>query len=70
MDFINIREEVIGKEANKNFMPMQPGDVQATFADIDDLMNYVDFQPETTLRTGIGKFISWYQDHYQAKFQS
>ena len=65
MDFIATIEQVMGKEAKKNMMPMQPGDVPATYADVQDLMDDVGFKPDTPLSVGIQKFVSWYQDYYR-----
>lgn len=65
MDFITSIEEKLGKVAKKNFMPMQPGDVPATYADVSDLYNDIDFQPQTTINYGVGKFIDWYLDYYK-----
>jgi UDP-glucuronate 4-epimerase len=62
--FINLIEDALGKEAKKNMMPMQPGDVPGTYADIDDLMNCVGFKPKTSIGTGIKKFIEWYKQYY------
>ena len=67
MDMISYLEEATGKEAAKNFMPMQPGDVYATYADVDDLMAEIDFKPSTPLRQGLGKFVSWYKDYYDVE---
>lgn len=64
--FIEIIEECLGKKARKNLMPMQPGDVPATYANIDDLMRDVGFKPSTTLEEGIPRFIAWYKDYYTA----
>jgi len=63
--FIEIVEECLGKKARKNLLPMQPGDVPATYADIDDLMRGVGFKPDTTLEEGIPRFIAWYKDYYK-----
>ncbi len=63
MDFIEAIENAVGKEAQKDFMPMQPGDVKATCADVDDLMRDVGFKPATPLREGIEKFIDWYKEY-------
>jgi UDP-glucuronate 4-epimerase len=60
MDFINILEELTGKEATKEMLPMQPGDVYATFADIDELVNDTKIKPETTLQAGLEKFVAWW----------
>ena len=64
MDFISTIEKAMGKEAVKQFEPMQPGDVTATFADVEDLKAAVGFSPETPLNVGIGKFVAWYQSYY------
>ena len=63
--FIEIIEDCLGKKARMNMLPMQPGDVPATYANIDDLMRDVGFRPETTLEEGIPRFISWYRDYYR-----
>jgi UDP-glucuronate 4-epimerase len=65
LHFISIIEEELGKKAKKNMMPMQPGDVPATYADVDDLIHAVDFKPGTPLETGIKNFISWYLSYYK-----
>ena len=65
LHFINIIEEALGRKAEKKMLPMQPGDVPATYADVDDLIKAVDFKPGTPLETGIRNFISWYLDYYQ-----
>jgi len=64
MEFIGVIEKVIGKKAKKEFLDLQPGDVPATYADIDDLIKDVGFKPETTIETGIKQFILWYNDYY------
>ena len=64
MKFISILEDYLGKKAQKNFLPMQPGDVPATCADVDDLMKDVGFKPETPLKEGIKKFVEWYKEYY------
>lgn len=63
--FIEILEEKLGKKAIKNFMPIQPGDVPATYADVDDLINAVGFKPNTSIEEGIGKFVEWYAKYYK-----
>jgi UDP-glucuronate 4-epimerase len=65
MAFIEAIEDKLGKKAIKNLLPMQDGDVPATYADVEDLMRDVDFKPETPIREGIGKFIDWYLDYYK-----
>ena len=64
MDFIGAIESALGKEAKKKFMPMQPGDVPATFADVEDLSQAVGFRPDTPLSEGISHFVDWYLDYY------
>lgn len=65
MTFIEAIEKSVGKKAIKNMMPIQDGDVPATFADVDDLMREVDFKPATPIEEGIGKFVDWYRSYYQ-----
>lgn len=64
LDFIKIIETTIGKEAVKNFMPMQDGDVVSTFADVSDLMEDFGYKPDTNLVSGIKKFVDWYRNFY------
>lgn len=63
--FIETIENVLGKKANKNYMEMQPGDVLATYANVDDLVEDVDFAPNTPLAEGIERFARWYRDFYK-----
>lgn len=63
--FIEVLEKNIGKKAQKNVLPMQPGDVPTTYADADDLMNDVGFKPDTPLEEGIKKFVQWYKGYYK-----
>jgi UDP-glucuronate 4-epimerase len=63
MDFIGAIEKAIGKTAEKEFLPMQPGDVAATYADIDALVEAVDYHPKTPVQDGINNFIAWYMEH-------
>jgi UDP-glucuronate 4-epimerase len=67
MKFIDTIEHHIGKEAIKNYMDIQMGDVPATYADVDDLMNDVGFKPNTSINAGIGNFIKWYKEFYKNK---
>jgi len=62
--FIEVLENVIGKKANKEYLDLQPGDVIATYADIDDLTDDVDFKPSTPIESGIDKFVAWYKEYY------
>lgn len=63
--FIEILETNIGKKAQKNMLPMQPGDVPITYANVDDLMNDVGFKPSIPLENGIQRFVEWYKQYYQ-----
>lgn len=63
MDFINTLENLIGKKANIEFLPMQPGDVKATYADITDLQKAVGFSPATPLEVGLRHFVEWYKKY-------
>lgn len=65
MDFITTIEQAMGKTAEKNMMPMQPGDVPATYADVQDLIDDVGFKPDTPLSEGIAKFVEWYREYYE-----
>jgi UDP-glucuronate 4-epimerase len=62
--FIEVLEQSLGKAAIKNFLPMQPGDVPATYADVSDLTRDVAFAPRTTIEDGVRKFVDWYRGHY------
>lgn len=66
-DFINILETLIGKKAIIEYLPMQPGDVQRTFADISDLQIDIGFSPSTQLEEGLGLFVEWYKRFYLKK---
>jgi UDP-glucuronate 4-epimerase len=65
MDFIAIIEKALGREAKKNFLPLQPGDVPTTYADVADLSANIGFEPNTSIETGIEKFVAWYRDYYK-----
>ncbi len=65
MTFIEVIEKALGKTAEKNFLPMQPGDVPSTYADVDDLMRDVGFKPSTTIDEGIHRFVQWYREYYK-----
>ncbi|HUV49716.1 MAG TPA: NAD-dependent epimerase [Anaerolineae bacterium] len=67
MEFIAAIENILGKKAEKEFLDLQPGDVPATYADIDDLIKDVGFKPATTIEAGIACFLSWYKDYYGHK---
>lgn len=63
--FIEVLEECTGKKAIKNMLPLQPGDVLATYADIEDLTRAVGFMPVTSIETGIARFVEWYRSYYK-----
>ena len=62
--FIEVLEDCLGKKAIKNMLPLQPGDVPYTYADTQDLMNDVGYQPDTKIEVGIAKFVDWYRRFY------
>ncbi len=64
LSFIEILEKAIGKEAKKEFMPMQPGDVKETYADISGLQKAVGFEPKTPIEVGVPAFVDWYKQYY------
>jgi UDP-glucuronate 4-epimerase len=65
MDFVAALERATGRVAVKNFLPMQPGDVPATYADVGDLIRDTGFAPNTPLGDGIERFVAWYRDYYR-----
>ncbi|SNS43403.1 UDP-glucuronate 4-epimerase [Anaerovirgula multivorans] len=67
MKFINVLEEKIGKEAEKIYMDMQPGDVLRTYADVSDLERDINFKPGTSIEEGLGKFVEWYKEYYNVE---
>jgi len=67
LDFIKTLEKAIGKEATKNFMDMQDGDVVSTYADVSDLINDFEYKPDTSLEVGIERFVKWYKEFYTDK---
>ncbi|MDH5493271.1 MAG: NAD-dependent epimerase/dehydratase family protein, partial [Myxococcales bacterium] len=64
MEMIRAVERCLGKEAKKNLLPMQPGDVPATYADVDALAEAVGFRPQTPLDVGIARFVEWYREFH------
>lgn len=64
MDYIETLERCLGKTAVKEFLPMQPGDVYRTCADVTDLMRDYDFKPNTTIEEGLSRFVQWYRGYY------
>jgi len=65
MHFIEVLEDCLGKKAEMNMLPLQPGDVLATYADVDNLVQDVGFKPNTSIEAGIERFVAWYRDYYQ-----
>ncbi len=65
MDFIEAIENELGIKAEKNLLPMQPGDVPATWADVSDLVTNLDYKPDTSIKKGIKNFVSWYREFYK-----
>jgi UDP-glucuronate 4-epimerase len=64
MRYIEVLEETLGIEAKKNYLPMQPGDVPDTYADVTELVRDVDYRPSTPVEDGIRNFVAWYKDYY------
>jgi UDP-glucuronate 4-epimerase len=67
MEFIETLEEAIGKKAIKEYYPMQKGDMERTFADIDDLQQAIGYRPSTTIKTGLTRFVKWYKEYYKVE---
>ena len=65
LDVVRLLEEAIGKRAKRELLPMQPGDVPATYAEVDDLMRDVGFRPATSIADGIARFIDWYRAYHR-----
>ena len=65
MKFINALESALGKEAEKVYMDMQPGDVLRTYADVSDLERDINFKPATSIEDGLKKFVEWYEEYYE-----
>ena len=65
MRFIEVIEQALGKKAKTIMLPMQPGDVPATYADVDELVRDVGFKPETPIEVGIERFVKWYREYYE-----
>lgn len=63
--YIQVLEDCLGKRADKNFLPMQAGDVPATYADVDDLVRDFDYRPATSLEQGVSEFVRWYREYYR-----
>ncbi|MFC5652886.1 NAD-dependent epimerase [Paenibacillus solisilvae] len=68
--FISVIEKKLNKTAIKEYLPMQPGDVHETYADVDDLVNDIDFKPQTSIEEGLDKFLDWYLQYYGVKTEN
>lgn len=66
MRYIEVLEDCLGKQAEKNMLPLQPGDVPATYADVSDLVRDVDYKPDMPIEQGIANFVDWYRGYYGA----
>jgi UDP-glucuronate 4-epimerase len=65
LEYIGCIEAALGRTARKNLLPLQDGDVPATYADVDALSDWTGFAPKTDIRTGIGRFVDWYRGYYR-----
>jgi len=65
MHYIEVLEDCLGKKAVKNMLPMQPGDVQATYADVSELVKAIDYKPALSVEEGMSRFVDWYMDYYK-----
>jgi len=65
MRYIEVLEKCLGKTAQKNFLPLQDGDVPATYANVEDLVRDINFKPSTTIEDGIQNFVNWYREYYK-----
>ena len=65
MDYVNALEKNLGKKAQINFLPLQPGDVPDTYANVDNLKNKFNYKPSTPVIEGVSNFVSWYKDYYK-----
>ena len=64
-DFITCIESELNIKINKNYMPIQPGDVQKTYADVENLVKEIEFKPRTSIKNGVKEFIKWYKNFYK-----
>jgi UDP-glucuronate 4-epimerase len=65
LNFIETLEKCLGKEAKKNLLPLQPGDVPDTYADVSDLVSNFGYKPNTLLEIGVRNFVEWYEKFYR-----
>ena len=67
MEYIAALEQSLGIKAQKNFLPLQAGDVPATYADTSDLNRWIGFMPNTSVATGVAKFVQWFRTYYKTE---
>jgi UDP-glucuronate 4-epimerase len=65
MHYIEVLEQCLGKKAEMNLLPLQPGDVPDTYADVTDLIKDTGYKPDTEVETGIAQFVDWYKDYFK-----
>ena len=65
LDYIACIEDALGRKAQKNLLPLQDGDVPATYADVDALRDWVGFAPATDIQSGVARFVAWYREYYK-----
>jgi UDP-glucuronate 4-epimerase len=65
MHYIEVLEECLGRKAEKNLLPLQPGDVPDTYADVEDLVRDMDYRPKTSVEEGVARFVEWYRAFYK-----
>jgi UDP-glucuronate 4-epimerase len=65
MDYIAALEKALGEKAEKEFLPLQAGDVPETYANVDDLVEQFNYKPTTSIEDGINSFVSWYRDYFK-----
>ena len=65
MHYIKVLEDCLGRKAEKNLLPLQPGDVPDTYADVEDLVRDVEYRPRTTVEEGVARFVDWYREFYR-----
>jgi UDP-glucuronate 4-epimerase len=65
MDFIHAIEQAVGRKAEKNYLPLQDGDVPATSADVSELAEWTGFKPDTPVPQGVGRFVEWYRNYFK-----
>ncbi len=64
-EYISVLEDCLGKKAEQNLLPLQPGDVPDTYANVEALVEDTGYKPETTIQEGIANFVEWYREYYQ-----